>query len=40
LAGDESGGVEANQSFPVWSPDSAFEAADVMLRTLTEETRS
>jgi hypothetical protein len=40
LAGDEGGGMEANQSYAVWSPDSAFHAADVMLRALADEARS
>jgi hypothetical protein len=39
LAGDESG-VEANRTYAVWSPDRAFDAADVMLRILAEETHS
>lgn len=37
LAGDEGGGIEANQSYPVWSPDCAFDGADVMLRALATE---
>ncbi|HET6251535.1 MAG TPA: hypothetical protein VFE47_27875 [Tepidisphaeraceae bacterium] len=28
-------GVESNQSYPVWSPDCAFDAAHVMLLTMT-----
>ena len=34
LAGDEPSVIEANQSYSVWSPDRAFDAADVMLRAL------
>lgn len=37
LAGDEEMGIEAGRSYPVWSPDRAFSAADVMLRTLSGE---
>jgi hypothetical protein len=40
LAGDESSGIDANQSYAVWSPDRAFEAADVMLRALANEGHS
>lgn len=40
LAGDEGVGIEANSSFAVWSPDSAFSAADVMLRALADESKS
>ena len=40
LAGDEGSGIEANQSYAVWSPDRAFDAADVMLRVLAKEGRS
>ncbi len=40
LAGNEGGGIEADQSYAVWSPDRAFDAADVMLRTLANEGRS
>lgn len=36
----ENEGIEADQSYAVWSPDRAFDAADVMLRTLSDETRS
>jgi len=34
LAVDEGGGIQANQSYVTWSPDRAFDAADIMLRTL------
>ena len=37
LAADEGGGIEANHSYAVWSPDRAFDAADVMLQTLADE---
>jgi len=40
LAGDEGAGIKVNQSYAVWSPDSAFEAADVMLAALANEARS
>ena len=40
LAGDESSTIEASQSYVVWSPDRAFDAADVMLRALADEGRS
>jgi hypothetical protein len=40
LAGIEGTDIKANQSFPVWSPDSAFSAADVMLRALADEAQS
>ena len=40
LAGDEGGVIEASQSYAVWSPDRAFDAADVMLRALANETHS
>jgi hypothetical protein len=39
LAGDEGEGIKAEQSYAVWSPDSAFQAADVMLRALADEGR-
>jgi hypothetical protein len=34
LANDDGGNIKANQSYAVWSPDSAFTAADVMLKAL------
>jgi hypothetical protein len=40
LAGDEGTDIKANHSYAVWSPDSAFEAADVMLRALADEARA
>ena len=40
LAGNEGGGIEADQSYAVWSPDRAFDAADVMLQTLANEGRA
>jgi hypothetical protein len=32
--------VPAGQSYPIWSPDSAFDAADTLLRALRDEARS
>jgi len=40
LAGDEGSEIKGDRSYAVWSPDRAFEAADVMLRTLANEARS
>jgi len=40
LAGDESGEINANQTHAIWSPDSAFNAADTMLRALANEGHS
>jgi hypothetical protein len=40
LAGDESTELKANQSYAVWSPESAFHAADVMLHALANEAKS
>ena len=40
LAGDESGEINANQTYAIWSPDSAFNAADTMLRALANEGHS
>jgi hypothetical protein len=40
LAGDEGSNIRANQSYAVWSPDSAFHAADVMLQALANEGKS
>jgi hypothetical protein len=46
LAGDEVGGSEAGdplvatRSYEVWSPESAFHAADVMLDALAHEAKS
>ena len=40
LAGDEGTGVKSNQTYEVWSPDSAFNAANVMLQALASEGRS
>ncbi len=37
LAGDEQAGIQAGRSYPVWSPEHAFGAADVMLRALANE---
>lgn len=39
LAGDESSDLKANRSYAVWSPDSAFKAADTMLEALANEAR-
>lgn len=40
LAGDEGSDIKANQSYAVWSPDSAFHAADLMLQALANPDRS
>jgi hypothetical protein len=40
LASDEGGEIKASQSYAVWSPDSAFTAADVMLQALANEGRA
>jgi len=41
LAGDEpSNNIKADQSYAVWSPESAFQAADVMLQALANEGKS
>jgi hypothetical protein len=40
LATDEAAGMQAGQSYAVWSPDHAFDAADVMLKALAAEGRS
>jgi hypothetical protein len=40
LAGDEDTDIKSNQAYEVWSPDSAFHAADVMLQALANEGRS
>jgi hypothetical protein len=40
LATDEGAPIKANQSYPVWSPDSAFDAADVMLQALANKAGS
>lgn len=37
LAGGEGHGIESDRSYPIRSPDHAFNAADVMLRTLENE---
>ncbi len=37
LEQDESGVIEAGQSYPVWSPDRAFSAAATMLEVLESE---
>jgi hypothetical protein len=40
LASDEGITIKANQSYAVWSPDTAFNAADVMLQALSNEGNS
>jgi hypothetical protein len=40
LADDEGSDIKASQSYAVWSPDSAFKAADVMLQALANEGKS
>ncbi len=37
LERDESGLIEPGRSYPIWSPDSAFNAAEVMLQALADE---
>jgi hypothetical protein len=37
LASDEGSDIKADRSYAVWSPDSAFTAADVMLQVLADE---
>jgi len=36
LAQEEENLIKGNQSYPVWSPYNAFEAADVMLKVLED----
>jgi len=37
LAGNEVSEIKASRTYEVWSPDSAFAAADVMLQALSNE---
>ena len=37
LEQDEGGLIEAGQSYPVWSPDRAFPAAEALLQALEED---
>jgi len=37
LAGEEVGEIKAKQSYPVWSPDSAFNAAGKLVKLLADE---
>jgi len=37
LERDESGLIEAGQSYPIWSPDRAFSAAAALLEALEED---
>ncbi len=37
LVSNDSSDIKPNQSYAVWSPDSAFTAADVMLQALANE---
>ena len=39
LAREEGAEIKLNQSYAVWSPESAFAAADVMLGVLANEGR-
>lgn len=34
LAQEETDGLQQSRTYPVWSPDDAFEAADTMLKAL------
>ncbi len=40
LAHDEGDDMKANQSYAIWSPDAAYNAADVMLQALANEEHS
>jgi hypothetical protein len=40
LASSDTGDIKPNQPYAVWSPDSAFNAADVMLQALANEAHS
>ncbi len=40
LAQDEGVAIDRDRSYEVWFPDRAFEAADLMLRALSDESRS
>ena len=40
LASDEGSDITGDLSYAVWSPESAFTAADVMLQALAAEGRS
>ena len=40
LAGDEGTDIKSNRTYEVWSHDSAFHAADVMLQALANEGHS
>ena len=40
LVGNDGIDIKANQTYAVWSPDSAFTAADVMLQALANEGHS
>lgn len=35
--GEDNPAIPANQSYPVWSPDQAFAAADTLLQSLRAE---
>ena len=37
LEHDDSGVIELGQSYPIWSPESAFSAADTLMRALEDE---
>lgn len=40
LASDEGSDIQASGTYPIWSPESAFAAADVMLQALAREAKS
>jgi hypothetical protein len=40
LAGDENSHINADQTYAVWSPDHAFDAAETMLKALANEAGS
>ena len=35
--GEDNPSIPVNQSYPIWSPDQAFAAADTLLQTLSAE---
>jgi hypothetical protein len=40
LAREDGADIRADKSYAIWSPDSAFNAADIMLQALADEARS
>jgi hypothetical protein len=37
LAGDEAGDIKSDKACEVWSPDSAFDAAAIMIKALADD---